>query len=111
MYRVLIQHVGFQEAEAFLSPQRDVNGAFTPVEQANPLDESWIGGFHPSLKAAEGPPVPHKDARYTHHTPINTISPAELRTKTPQERSAILRVARMEPHLQVRLSILVINLL
>jgi len=68
------------------------------------MDEAYIGGFHPALRpiTPTGPPVPHKDARYTHHLTPNTISPAELRTKTPQERSSILRVARMEPHVQVR---------
>jgi len=74
------------------------------------MNESFIGGFHHQHPPSPRPPaLPPKDFPYSlHHQHANvphslqpTISPSQLTHLTAVERSQTLRVARMEPHLQV----------
>ncbi|KIY65027.1 hypothetical protein CYLTODRAFT_76394 [Cylindrobasidium torrendii FP15055 ss-10] len=95
-----------EEKKHYLHPQRGSDGRFTPVEQVTPMDEYFIGGFHPhsGRPTSVAPPLPPKDRIYSappfYGKPQNTVSPAELTRLTAVERSRLMRVARMEPHLQ-----------
>lgn len=69
------------------------------------MQEEFIGGFHPSPGVGNmAPPVPPKD--YLHGKPQESlpeqvyISPSDLKNMSAIERSSVLRVARMTPHLQ-----------
>ncbi|KAF9264742.1 hypothetical protein L218DRAFT_862250 [Marasmius fiardii PR-910] len=81
-------------------PQRGPDGKFYPVEQVTPMDESFIGGFHPQMPSTPGPPLPPKDGVILPHMPQPTISASELTRMSAIERSKTLRIARMTPHLQ-----------
>ncbi|KAL0947072.1 hypothetical protein HGRIS_013213 [Hohenbuehelia grisea] len=85
------------------------DGRVAPGEQLAPMDERFIGGFHSGVPPSPAPPaVPPKDYGFPRHGqqisepsfPTAEISPRKLATMTAVERSQILRVARMEPHLQ-----------
>ncbi|KAL1680859.1 hypothetical protein EV122DRAFT_206983 [Schizophyllum commune] len=91
-----------KQDEYLRQTQRGMDGRFTPVEQITPMDESFIGGFHPHVPA--GPPVPSKDGyrqRAASDSRTQTsIASSQLTHMSAVERSKVLRVARMEPHLQ-----------
>lgn len=96
-----------QDADYFTSPHRGADGRFTPVAQVGPMDEQFIGGFYPSSSPAP-PPLPLKDEIYndpTFRLGVNasqrSISSSQLSQLTAVERSKMLRIARMNPHLQV----------
>lgn len=102
-----------QENEGFLNPQRGPDGKFLPVEGLTPMDESFIGGFFPQASIRAGSPMPPelppKDDIYKHSAfpssqTSSTITTGQLTTMTAVERSKILRIARMDPHLQVSAS-------
>jgi len=68
------------------------------------MDESFIGGFRTQPPSFAGPPpLPPKDFIYNapHKHIQSTISTSQLTHMSAVERSQTLRVARMEPHLQV----------
>ncbi|KAK7014992.1 C-CAP/cofactor C-like domain-containing protein [Favolaschia claudopus] len=89
-----------------------------PVELINPMDESFIGGFHPHIRPSEsfarsrpatpttpGPPPPPKDAQYARGYQFgsvtrDSVTSSNLTAMSAVERSQFLRVPRMEPHLQ-----------
>jgi hypothetical protein len=91
-------------------PQRGPDGRYQPAEQILPLDEQFIGGFHPSTPAQHGQHGLHPTGRVDGHPPPSprpSEGTAETSTRTSQlthlsavERSQALRVARMQPHLQ-----------
>lgn len=101
-----------QEEEYFTSPRRGADGRFTPVEQVRPIDEQFIGGFLPPPSPGP-PPLPAKDDVYNDPTfrlpdeikSQKSISSSQLSRLSAVERSRILRVARMEPHLMVSMYI------
>lgn len=73
------------------------------------MDERFIGGFHTQPPSSPlPPPLPPKD--YVYHAPQHqyqqqphqsTISTSQLAQMSAVERSQTLRIARMDPHLQV----------
>ncbi|KAF9533418.1 hypothetical protein CPB83DRAFT_845226 [Crepidotus variabilis] len=86
-----------------------------PVETIAPMDESFIGGFKQAPPSPRPPTVPPKEHHYfhgsgtmpqaVHYTPSTqssslTVSTSQLTAMTAVERSQVLRIARMEPHLQ-----------
>ncbi|KAF8894700.1 hypothetical protein BD779DRAFT_1502479 [Infundibulicybe gibba] len=96
-----------RENDLFYTPYR-ADGQYHPVEQVGPMDEKFIGGFHNRTPGTPPPPIlPPKDYVYQQsggHVPVSTqssISSAQLTQYSAVERSQILRVARMKPHLQV----------
>ncbi|KAG7092398.1 hypothetical protein E1B28_008755 [Marasmius oreades] len=80
-------------------PQRGPDGKY-PVEQITPMDESFIGGFHPQMPSTPGPPLPPKDDTMFPHKAQPVVSASELTRMSAIERSNTLRIARMTPHLQ-----------
>ncbi|KAJ7905339.1 hypothetical protein B0H14DRAFT_3078826 [Mycena olivaceomarginata] len=83
------------------------DGNFLPVETVAPMDESFIGGFHPHLRPGTPgpPPPPPKDAIYSQGyfgqtTTKSSITSSHLTTMSAVERSQALRIPRMHPHLQ-----------
>lgn len=86
-----------------------------PVETVGPMDESFIGGFKQPPPSPRPPTVPPKEHHYfngahmpqaAHYTPSTqssslTVSTSQLSGMSAVERSQVLRIARMEPHLQV----------
>ncbi|PPQ81212.1 hypothetical protein CVT25_015736 [Psilocybe cyanescens] len=102
-----------KENEAYNREYRN-SGYHQPVEDVGPMDERFIGGFSRELAPSPRPPaLPPKD--YPPGLPMNnqapetlyypqpsqsTILTSHLTTMTAVERSQILRVARMDPHLQ-----------
>ncbi|KAF9050660.1 hypothetical protein BDZ89DRAFT_1057108 [Hymenopellis radicata] len=93
-----------KEEDAFMHPQRGEDGRFMPVEQITPMDENFIGGFHPHVPSrapSPAPPLPPKDRINYAERPQPTVTPAKLTQMSAIERSRTLRVARMNPHLQV----------
>lgn len=97
-----------QESENFESPQRGPDGRYLPVEQITPMDESFIGGFHPHIPSrapSPAPPLPPKDRIQPGFNSSQgsqlTMSSSEMTHLSAIERSKLLRVARMNPHLQV----------
>ncbi|KAF7363307.1 C-CAP/cofactor C-like domain-containing protein [Mycena sanguinolenta] len=95
-----------QRESEYYVPHRGADGNFLPVEVATPIDESFIGGFHPHLRpATPGPPPPPKDAIYSQgnqfgQTTRSSITSSHFATMSAVERSQALRIPRMEPHLQ-----------
>ncbi|KAJ7273561.1 hypothetical protein B0H12DRAFT_1089992 [Mycena haematopus] len=96
-----------QRESEYYVPHRGADGNFLPVEVVTPMDESFIGGFHPHLRpATPGPPPPPKDAIYSQGyqsgqtTTKSSITSSHLTTMSAVERSQALRIPRMEPHLQ-----------
>jgi hypothetical protein len=104
-------------------PQRGPDGLYQPVAQVLPLEEQFIGGFHPP-PSPQPPPLPPKEHIHSHAFPGRTdgvtpmqppstwkeptvtnedktsITSSQLTQMTAVERSHALRVARMNPHLQ-----------
>ncbi|KAJ7470605.1 hypothetical protein FB451DRAFT_1340055 [Mycena latifolia] len=83
------------------------DGNFLPVEGLTPMDENFIGGFHPHLRSSTpAPPLPPKDAIYTQpgyhfgQTTKSSFTSSHLTTMSAVERSEALRIPRMNPHLQ-----------
>jgi len=92
-----------QENDYFQTPHRGMDGRFMPVEQITPMDEQFIGGFHPGLPAPSPvpPELPPKDRPSGYGGSIQpTLSNAQLTKLSAVERSRFLQVARMNPHLQ-----------
>lgn len=96
-----------RESENFESPQRGRDGRYLPVEQITPMDESFIGGFHPHIPSrapSPAPPLPPKDRIQPGFNSSQgsqlTMSSSEMTHLSAIERSKLLRVARMNPHLQ-----------
>lgn len=100
----------YLSAQVSLLPQENEayrrSAAFSgPIEDVGPMEESFIGGFRTQPPSSpHPPPLPPKD--YTYHAPQHqhhqsTISTSQLAHLSAVERSQTLRVARMEPHLQV----------
>ncbi|KAK7467073.1 hypothetical protein VKT23_004134 [Stygiomarasmius scandens] len=92
-----------RENDYFQTPHRGMDGRFMPVEQITPMDEQFIGGFHPGLPAPSPvpPELPPKDRPSGHGGSIQpTLSNAQLTKLSAVERSRFLQVARMNPHLQ-----------
>ncbi|KAJ6455731.1 hypothetical protein C8R45DRAFT_1187359 [Mycena sanguinolenta] len=95
-----------QRESEYYVPHRGADGNFLPVEVATPIDENFIGGFHPHLRpATPGPPPPPKDVIYSQgyqfgQTTKSSINSSHLTTMSAVERSQALRIPRMEPHLQ-----------
>ncbi len=90
-----------------MHPQRGQDGRFLPVEQITPMDENFIGGFHPHVPSrapSPAPPLPPKDRINYAERPQPTVTPTQLTQMSAIERSRTLRVARMNPHLQVSLT-------
>ncbi|KAJ7940795.1 hypothetical protein B0H13DRAFT_1939963 [Mycena leptocephala] len=93
-------------------PHRGADGNFLPVELIAPMDESFIGGFHPHLRpSTPAPPAPPpKDAIYrqpgyqfgrtTKSSITSSLTTSSLTTLSAVERSHAQRIPRMEPHLQ-----------
>ncbi|KAJ7738523.1 hypothetical protein DFH07DRAFT_84470 [Mycena maculata] len=78
-----------------------------PVEGIAPMDEQFIGGFNPLIRASTpAPPLPPKDAIYKQpgyqfgQTTKSSITSSHLTTLSAVERSQALRIPRMNPHLQ-----------
>lgn len=111
-----------QENEAYTREYRR-SAVHAPVEDVAPMDETFIGGFKNTTRAPSPlpPALPPKDYPYAparhdrrqhpaaqhaqqHTTHAGPVSPSQLAHMSPVERSQALRVPRMEPHLQVRLS-------
>uniref|UniRef100_A0A0W0F8X0 PhoD-like phosphatase domain-containing protein n=1 Tax=Moniliophthora roreri TaxID=221103 RepID=A0A0W0F8X0_MONRR len=95
-----------RESDYFTKPQRGPDGRFYPVEQVTPMDESFIGGFHPQMPPPSPvpPALPPKDGlsydRPGYRQTQPSISASELTKMSAIERSKTLRIARMNPHLQ-----------
>ncbi|KAG7452679.1 uncharacterized protein BT62DRAFT_880537 [Guyanagaster necrorhizus] len=96
-----------RESESFVSPQRGPDGRYLPVEQITPMDEHFIGGFHPHIPSrapSPAPPLPPKDWIQPGFTSSQgsqlTMSSSQMTHLSAIERSQLLRVARMNPHLQ-----------
>jgi hypothetical protein len=109
-------------------PQRDYEGNYVPYEQqVQPMQEDFIGGFHPGLQ--QPPPPPPKDRHSALRFPgldtfsrSNTIddsqaprpwvpaypampkspsvSAPDMSNMSAVERSKLQKTARMHPHLQ-----------
>ncbi|KDR81789.1 hypothetical protein GALMADRAFT_239986 [Galerina marginata CBS 339.88] len=96
-----------KENEAYNREYRN-SGYHVPVEELGPMDESFIGGFKTQPPPSPRPPVPPpKDfpapvnaQLYQTQNSRSTISTAQLAHMSAVERSQILRVVRMDPHLQ-----------
>jgi hypothetical protein len=66
------------------------------------MDENFIGGFFPQARpVSPAPPLPPKDHPQQDGEPHPSVSPHDLAHRSAVERSRFLRVARMDPHLQV----------
>ncbi|KAI0948563.1 hypothetical protein AcV7_009271 [Taiwanofungus camphoratus] len=116
-----------KDAERWNSPQRGPDGRYQPVEQIFPMDGS-VGGFNvPLPQAFEGAPptpppkdnigLPGSDYQPQAVSPTSSLSQATLKESagreslsysahqlthmTAVERSQSLRVARMDPYLQL----------
>ncbi|PPQ73897.1 hypothetical protein CVT26_011729, partial [Gymnopilus dilepis] len=94
-----------KENEAYNREYRASGAHHPPGEDVMPMDESFIGGFrHPPPPPSPRPPaVPPKDLPphlYSARPSQSTISTAQLTQMSAVERSHVLRVARMDPHLQ-----------
>ncbi|KAJ7109226.1 hypothetical protein C8R44DRAFT_280276 [Mycena epipterygia] len=96
-----------QRENEYYVPHRGADGNFLPVESVAPMDENFIGGFHPHLRpSTPAPPLPPKDAIYTQpgyqfgQTTKSSITSSHLTTMSAVERSNALRIPRMNPHLQ-----------
>ncbi|KAF5365719.1 hypothetical protein D9758_003279 [Tetrapyrgos nigripes] len=92
-----------QENDYFQTPHRGMDGRFMPVEQVTPMEEQFIGGFHPGLPppSPAPPELPPKDMPVGYGQAIQpTMSNVELTKLSAVERSRALQVARMTPHLQ-----------
>ncbi|KAJ6630651.1 hypothetical protein B0H10DRAFT_1982192 [Mycena sp. CBHHK59/15] len=96
-----------QRESEYYVPHRGQDGSFLPVEGIAPMDENFIGGFHPYTRpSTPAPPLPPKDAIYSQPgyqfgrqtTSSNTSS--HLTAMSAVERSHALRIPRMHPHLQ-----------
>lgn len=76
----------------------------------SPMRDNSVGGFHTS-RIATPAPLP-KDHPQRHSSPggQSSITSAQLTHMSAVERSKKLRVARMNPHLQVTLFLLLVNL-
>lgn len=86
------------------------DGRFQQTQEISPMREDFIGGFHVNQppRSSRPPALPPKDSIYTqpgYHVQQpsqSTITSSQLSHMSAVERSQTLRVARMEPHLQVR---------
>jgi hypothetical protein len=108
---------------------RGPDGQYTPVEQEPmPMNEGFIGGFHPTIDPPVAPPPPPKDHRF--HLPghearhqrdedarpvsevpaawllnypqgaARSVRSGELTKLSAVERTHRFKTARMNPHLQ-----------
>ena len=79
----------------------------------SPMRDNSVGGFHTSRIASPAPlPKDHISSHPQRHSSPggqSSITSAQLTHMTAVERSKKLRVARMNPHLQVTLFVLLVN--
>lgn len=88
---------------------RRPDGRYSQTEEISPMHENFIGGFYPGQPppSPAPPALPPKDYLYAqpgYHVQQptqSTITSSQLSHMTAVERSQTLRVARMNPHLQV----------
>ncbi|KZV71815.1 hypothetical protein PENSPDRAFT_650377 [Peniophora sp. CONT] len=96
---------------------RGPDGRFTPVEQVFPMQDGFVGGFNPYSHNTNGPPtpglpqpgggdfklrMPSATEPMNHHSRNGSRSTMDSsRHLSAVERSNQLRMARMQPHLQM----------
>lgn len=106
-----------QDRARYGVPTRGPDGHYQPVEQIMPMNEGFPGGFKPVNPDKFGPPpAPPKEyvKKYMdmnghgkqHPVPAKisakaSASSSRLTHKSAVERSQALRIARMDPHLQL----------
>lgn len=102
-----IKAAGLQESARYDGPHRGPNGSYQHVAHVMPMNETFVGGFSAELP----PPIPPPKDYVVHNVPSQQngqlriasqprLSTSTLTHKSAVERSHLLRVARMEPHLQ-----------
>ncbi|KAH9926121.1 uncharacterized protein B0H18DRAFT_1085075 [Fomitopsis serialis] len=103
-----------REEENARSPQRGPDGRFRPVEEIGPLDGQFIGGPPPPTPPPKDDPhysvangkrtpslgtIPSQSSQYEAGTPDSPLH--HLARMSAVERSRNLKVAHMEPYLQL----------
>jgi len=97
-----ITHTHYLQEDRLLSARR------ADTDDIGPMQENFIGGLRIQTppRSPRPPELPPKDKRYQTQPDYDglpsPITPTELAHMTAVERSRMLRIARMEPHLQVR---------
>ena len=84
-----------------------MSGRQADTGDIGPMQENFIGGLRIQAppRSPRPPELPPKDKRYQPRPNYDglpsPITPTDLAHMTAVERSQMLRIARMEPHLQV----------
>jgi hypothetical protein len=108
---IFVPHVSWKQEDQLYSDYHHsvrLSGHRPTSQDIAPIEESLIGGLKKVILSRKPPVVPPKDTRLpsssTSSPPSRheTYTSAQLTSMSAVERSRILRVARMDPHLQVR---------